>query len=270
MTGGSIVGAFVRRDWAISRSYRFSFISRIVSSVFSLFLFFYLGNFVDQSSFHSTDILTHGYFSFLIIGLFMLGLVNQVLEAFRLTVEKDLMAGTMEALLATPSRSSLLIIAGPTYDVLYGISLQVLVYIIAVLFFGAYVAPSVVGLIGAVFALGLCLIIFSSLGVATAGVALVLKRGGTFFSVYLMNILMVLGPVYYPVSNLPSPLQTFSHLLPFTWAVEALRAGLLRGDLLIGQLALLVLATMVVVPLSLWVFNLGLVRARRDGSLARF
>lgn len=271
MTAVSIAGAFLRRDWAINRSYRFSFVSRIIATVVQLSMFFFLGHFVDQARLHSAQVLAHGYFSFLIIGILLLRLLNIVLESFRLAVEKDLAAGTLEALLATPPSPAGLIVAGPAYDVVNSLLVQLLLYYgIAILFFGAYVKPSAIGLLAALVIVVAFLLIFAAVGIVAAGLTLFLKRGGAFFGIYLVNISTVLGAIYYPVDILPRPLQFLANLLPITWAADALRAALLDGDVLVSRLVPLIVAACLAVPLSLWAFGLALDRARRDGSLTHY
>ncbi|HLX87111.1 MAG TPA: ABC transporter permease, partial [Acidimicrobiales bacterium] len=82
--------------------------------------------------------------------------------------------------------------------------------------------------------------------------------------------LSLVGGVYYPVQLLPHGLRAVADLLPFTWALDALRASLLQGQEPLARLGLLAGVAAVALPASLGLFSAALRRARRLGTLAQY
>jgi ABC-2 type transport system permease protein len=72
------------------------------------------------------------------------------------------------------------------------------------------------------------LIVFSGLGILSASFIIILKRGSPIS--WLFGWLSwLLGGVLYPVAVLPDWLRQISVLLPITYAIEGMRAALLRS-----------------------------------------
>ncbi len=138
------------------------------------------------------------------------------------------------------------------------------------LVFGAPMGRANVGV--ALLALLLSLLAFSGLGIISASIILVTKRGDpvTFL---LASLSTLLGGVYYPVAVLPAWLQALAALRPLTHALRALRLALLEGAGLAEvapNLAMLALFALVVLPGGVWAFRWALRRARSDGTLTQY
>jgi ABC-2 type transport system permease protein len=79
--------------------------------------------------------------------------------------------------------------------------------------------------------------------------------------------------VYYPISVLPGWLQSLSHILPLTYALNAMRLAMLQGYSLYElRFDILVLLgfTVILTPLSFVVFRKALKRAKVEGSLIQY
>ena len=85
---------------------------------------------------------------------------------------------------------------------------------------------------------------------------------------------MLLGGVYFPARAVGDPrLEAFSHWLPLTPALRALRLMLLRGQGLMevsDQVVWLAVMAAVLLPFGLFAFNAGIRRARVSGSLTHY
>jgi ABC-2 type transport system permease protein len=266
----AILSALIRRDWGIQRSYRFQLIGYITGTSADLFLFFFIGNFVDQTGLTSVPGLEYGYFSFVFVGLVLSRLTRAVLGAFQRSLQQDQARGTLEAMLASPRSPAALIASNPLYDLLQTLVTQIIMIILAVILLDFRVVFDPIATPGAALALVTCVIVYASIGLSLAGITLVVKQGGSSITTLLFTSIMFLGAIYYPVEVLPRPLQIIARCLPFTWAVETLRAALFTGDLLIGRLALLIIAAILAAPSSVWFFNKSLDRARREGTLSQY
>jgi ABC-type multidrug transport system permease subunit len=78
--------------------------------------------------------------------------------------------------------------------------------------------------------------------------------------------------VYVPVTSLPPALQAIGWCLPITHALNGLRAAVAGQSVMqvSSDLFWLSIATMVLLPLSLLVFNHAVKLAKIDGTLAGY
>jgi hypothetical protein len=79
--------------------------------------------------------------------------------------------------------------------------------------------------------------------------------------------LPLLAGAYFPVDELPQPLEAIATVLPFDDAVTILRRGLLDGELDVGAIAGLVLGVALILPTGLALLQLGARYSRRMGTL---
>ena len=266
----AILSAFLRRDWGIQRSYRFQLIGYVIGTVADIVLFFFIGDFVDQTGLESVPGLEHGYFSFVFIGLVLSRLTRSALVSFQRALQQDQARGTLEAMLASPRSAAALIAANPLYDLILSLFAQMITVVLAVFLFDFRIVFDPIATTGAIIALVTCVGFFAGIGLCLAGVTLVVKQGGGSVTGLILAAITFLGAIYYPVDVLPRPLQILAMFLPFTWAVETMRAALLDGEVLVGRLLLLIAVSIVTVPLSILFFNGALDRARREGTLAQY
>jgi ABC-2 type transport system permease protein len=110
-----------------------------------------------------------------------------------------------------------------------------------------------------------------SLGLIAAGVTLVVKRGEPISaSVHVINGL--LAGVLYPVSVLPTWLQTIADWVPLTHALALLRSAILPQTTSppSHHLAVLAVMTAVLSVLAVLFFSRALTRAKRKGTLSHY
>ena len=98
-----VLAAFVRRDWRIDLSYRATFVLRLIATVLSLALFYYLSRIIDDAQFAAREDLDSGYFGYVAVGLSLLRIVQVGLASFSRKLREEQTTGTFEALMATPA-----------------------------------------------------------------------------------------------------------------------------------------------------------------------
>jgi ABC-type polysaccharide/polyol phosphate export permease len=111
----------------------------------------------------------------------------------------------------------------------------------------------------------------SPLGVISAAATIVFKQTAPFD--FVMNTLAYMfSGVYLPVSLLPMPLQAVGWLLPITHALNGMRAAVNGASVTqVGADALwLAVATAVLLPLSLRLFDRAVAQAKVDGTLGGY
>jgi ABC-2 type transport system permease protein len=262
------LAAFVRRDWQRAVSYRVPFALEIFSTLLGLTLFYYLGRLVDASGVRHHE-LDKGYFAYAVIGVALLEIGHTGLSAFAQKLRDEQTTGTLEALAATPTSSSLIIVGSAAYDMLRATATAFGMIALGMLLFGLRLEFDPVAFPVALVSLAACVLLFAALGIAMAAFTIVFKQTTALLGMVLPAIALLSG-VYFPIDVLPRVLETLARASPFTWGLEVLRAALLEGRIDWWQFAVLIPAAAVAVPLGLAVFHAALRRAKRDGTLAQY
>ena len=262
--------AFLRRDWRLQLSYRFSFLLQFFGIFFNLLVFYFLSKLVGNSAAPYLEPYGGNYFAFVLIGLAFSGYFGVGLNSFSANLREAQTTGTLEAMLMTPTRLSTVIMSSSIYD--YGfVTFQVFVYLaLGGLLFGVQLDKG--NTPAALVVLVLTIIAMTSLGIIAASFIMVLKRGDPV-TLLISSLAVLLGGVYYPIQLMPQWLQQLSRLLPITYSLDAMRRTLLADasfqDVMPDIIALAIFG-IVLVPVSLLVFRYAVHRAKVDGSLAHF
>lgn len=265
----AVFAAFIRRDVRIALSYRFGFASTLVQSLVSVVFVYFLGHLVGSRAASGGSVLRQGYFPFAVLGVALLGVVSAGLSAVSERLRNDQVTGTFEMLLSTATPPWLAVLSGAIYPLLYSTAIGLVTVGIAAGGFGMRLHTGPAGAGVAVAALLLTFVLFCTLGVGLAS-AVVLFKAGVPVVPLTTTVFTLLGGVYYPVSLLPAGVRVLSYLLPFTWSLDVIRAGLLLGQVRGLELLWLALSTAVLGPLSLGVFAAALNRSRRSGTLGQY
>lgn len=253
--------AFLRRDLATDVSYRLSFVLEAVHVGITVAAFFFLSRMVGSAR-------PDGYasFPFILVGMAVNAYMTTCLVCFSQTIRGSQLGGTLKAILSTPTSPTAFLLCSSAYPFLRA-SLDAGVYIIVGALFG--LSMSRVNVLSAALVLALSLLAFSSVGILSATMTLVFKRGEPLLWLFGSGS-WLLGGVLYPTGLLPPALQQVSALLPITHAVNGMRAAVLGGAgpaEIGGELLRLGLFVGLFAPLSVLAFALGVDHARRLGTL---
>lgn len=255
------LGAFIRRDLATDVSYRLSFVLEVAHVAIAVAAFFYVSKLVG-----ATRVQGYAPFAFILVGMAVNAYMTTCFVCFAQTIRGSQLGGTLKAVLATPTTPAEFLLGSSIYPFLRA-SIDTAVYLAAGIVFG--LAASNANLLAAALVFVLSLLAFSSIGVVSASVTLMFKRGESLLWLFASGS-WLLGGILYPIELLPAPLQRSAALLPITHAANGMRGALLAGAsplALWPDLRALVLFALVGFPLSLALFNLAIQRARREGTL---
>jgi len=267
---GRRLAAFLRRELLLQLSYRLATWLQLGGILFSVAAFYFLAQFLGGAA--SPLLAEYGgnYFAFVLIGIAYTAYQSAGLFSFSEAIRNGQIQGTLEAILLTPTPVSLMLLASALWSFILA-SLQVMLYLlVGVLLFGAALGQVHLGT--AVLTLFLSIVAFAGLGILSASIILVTKRGDPI-SLALAAASALLSGVYYPVALLPRALRALAFLLPMTHALRAMRLALLQGATplhVAPELAYLALFGLVLFPGGLLTFQLALRRARRDGTLGQY
>ncbi|HEX3630679.1 MAG TPA: ABC transporter permease [Candidatus Dormibacteraeota bacterium] len=110
------------------------------------------------------------------------------------------------------------------------------------------------------------------LGIFTSVLPLLSPEKGEQMAFAVQGVLLLISGVYYPITVLPLPLQLFGILSPLTYTLDGVRQALLDGLSLgqaVGDVGILLLMGVILVPASVWCFGRAERRAKRLGLLKR-
>lgn len=268
MTGTAVlprVTALVKRDAILELSYTFQLVLRFATVAISVMMFFFLGRLFDDSA--QLKEFSGGYFEFALLGLIVMGYSQACVMSFAQSIQQAQSSGTLEILLATATRLPTLLLGTLVVPLILA-SIDASFYLVVGAAFGELnFAVGRLALVGLL--LLLTLGTFAAIGVFSAAVIVLTKRGDPFSSLALQLSNLLAGAVF-PISVLPSALQVLSHAVPAFYGLRGARTVLLSGGGLSdvsSDLAALVAFNVVLLPVATWSLSRALRIARVTGTL---
>jgi len=264
-----IAWAFLRRGALEAASYRAAFVLYAAGMILSMLSFYFLSRFVGVGRHPALREYGGDYLAFGLIGVIGMDFLQTAVGACARRVRESQIAGSLEAMLATPTPESWVLLGLPLYEYVAALARACLWLGAGALLFGARFRPDALGLAAA---LALSALAFGSLGLAAAAATMVLRKTDPM-TLFLGGLSLVFSGVFYPLAALPDWARPVSTVLPATHAFEALRGALLAGAgplELVRPLGWLALFSALAGPASVGAFLLALRRARTDGSLGQY
>ena len=259
-------GAILRRDAQAFWSYRLRLLTRLLGSIFSLTLFYYISRLVHVSAFQSAD----AYYAFAVVGLIILTVVNSTLATPPAAARQELVAGTFDRVAIAPFGA----VGALVSNLLFPLCLAMVTAAVSLVFAGlafhlqlrwstaALAVP--LGVVGAVSFMPFGLLLLAATMVSKQAVA-----GSTWV---IAGISLIAG-LYFPVYLLPSWIRWMSSVQPFTPTVDLMRHALVGTPLRepwVLSLGKLAGFTTVAMAIALWVLGRALEYGRRHGTLSEY
>ncbi|MBE0447272.1 MAG: ABC transporter permease [Actinobacteria bacterium] len=261
---------FLRRDLSIEMSYRLAFLMRFFGIFFAVASFFFVSKLIGKAANPYLSQYGGDYFAFVLIGIALTGFQGTGLSTFSSAISSEQAQGTLEAMLVMPTRLSTIIFSSSVWNFLFT-AFNILIYLaIGTLLFGADLGKA--NIPAALVVLVLTVFIFSGLGIISASVIMVLKRGDPINWLF-GSLSSLLGGAFFPVAVLPSWLQGLSYLFPVFYSLRAMRYAVLNGaaiSAISGDVLALALFSAVVLPLSIVAFKRAVGIAKTDGTLGTY
>lgn len=263
-----VSGAFLRIGFQDSIAYPLGFVLTNVGAVLPAVIYFFVAKLVDRSGANVGG----DYYTFVVIGLVGVEILNAGLRSFSNEVERAIRLGWFEMILVEPVRWRMLPFAMSEWPVVQSLFRSTLIVLVAGLL-GARFTTSNLGAAFLVVALGLA----SGLAIGTLSAALkvLAKSGDPILFVYSLAAQIFSG-VYFPIEFLPSPLRLLSWLVPHTYVITALRRTLMPGGSelpgigLSGSLIVLTVFAGLFFPLTIWVYGRAMEYGRKLGVLSGY
>ena len=266
----ALAWAFLKRDILIATSYKTAFIGEAVGVLLKVTTFYFISKVFGGAIIPNLAKYNNDYFAYLIIGVALMDFMYTSLETFDNNIRESQLMGTLEIVLLTPIKLSHMLLFSSLWPYI-STTLTFLTY----LFFGVVLFDLAIGNrnpLSAAVILLLAVLNFAPLGIVSATVVLVLKRGAGLRKVFSATSAL-LGGAFYPTSVLPEWIHSFCYFIPMTHAVNGLRAALINNASL-GELGaeilFLTISAAITLPLSLLLFKVGVVHTKRAGTLTQY
>jgi ABC-2 type transport system permease protein len=260
--------AFVKRDVLLGLSYPSTLFMPFASAAVTVAGFAFISRIVSARAPLDAGGRHIDYLTYVVVNLAFMLLLNTALQAVPAALRRDQVAGTLEAMFASPT-SLLAMIAGSAAWPMCFAAAQAATYLLFGGFFGIRYAHVDVALL-ALFLLLACVCTFA---VSIFGAsAVVLFKQQPPFSLMAGTAVTLLAGVLFPIALLPAPLRVLSWLLPLTHALRGLRAAVVGASpqAVAPDALWLAVASAVLVPCALAALQAAVRRAKRDGSLAGY
>jgi len=262
--------AFVKKDILIMMSYRFNFLLSIAGIFIMVTFLSLIGGFVDSVDIPLLKPYGGSYFGFLIIGIAFSDYAALSINSFSGNIRDGQVTGTLEIILSSPTRLFLFLFSSSLWSYIFTTFRLFLYFLVSIIFFDFEIGK--VNLLAALVIFLLSIITFIAIGILSASLVIVFKKGGGIFK-KIGAISMILSGVIFPTDVLPSTLKNISLYIPFTYTYRGLRLSILEGNSftqLQGDIGILFGFAVVFMILSLIVFPYSVKKAKMKGSLAQY
>lgn len=263
------VSAFIKKDMKISVSYKLQFVFQFLQVFFGIAVIYFIGKMLGQSG-KASVLRQYGgdYFSFALVGL----AINSYLRAGLVTITNDIRQimnqGTLEAMCATPTNYSWLILCSSLWQFVFETIRVVCYFAAAILIFGMKLDNA--NWPAALLSMALTAPVFLMLGMISCSILVVIKKGDPVSWVF-SSLGAILAGTMFPVSVLPDWMQKVSLCLPLTHSLEAARRSLLTGagpGQISANLWALVIFIIILIPLTIAVNNICMKNAKKKGAFS--
>ena len=266
----ALAWAFLKRDILIAVSYKTAFIGEALGVLFQVITFYYISSVFGGVIAPSLARYNNDYFAYIMIGVALMDFMYTSLETFDNNIRESQLMGTLEIVLLTPIKLTHMLLFSSLWPYLFT-TVSFLTYLLfGVLLFDLQIGNS--NPLTAVVMLFLAVLTFAPLGIVSATVVLVFKRGSGLRKVFSATSAL-LGGTFYPTEVLPEWIQSMCYFVPMTHAVTGLRAALISNaslSELTSEILFLCVFAAISLPLSLLLFKAGVVHTKRSGTLTQY
>jgi ABC-2 type transport system permease protein len=262
------IAAFLARDVHLGLSYPSTLYKPFATIVVTVAGFAFLSRIVSTHARLDAGSSHIDYFTYVIVNLAFMLLLNAALVAVPAALRRDQVAGTLEPIVAAPSSIATTLAGSAAWPILFA-CVQVAAYLACAAAFGANLNHVNVAMLLQFVLLGCACT--GALGGLAAAAVIAFKQVPPL-SAITGTAGTLLGGVLFPISLLPAPLRLLSWMLPLTHALRGLRAAVVgaSASAVAGDALWLAVASAVLLPAALLALRLAIDYVKTDGSLSAY
>ncbi len=260
------VMALTRRDVQIYMSYRLMMTLDLWIGVLDVVVYYFISETFEGATTASLGD-APSYFAVALVGIAVTVVIQATSLGIGTKVREEQLTGTLEALIAQPLRTTELAVG--LCGLPFAIStVRVAIYLLlGGVAFGLDLSNT--DWAGFFAMLITTAVAMSTIGIATAAVVLVLKRGNALAGLVIFAMSLASG-AFFPVSVLPDWIEAIGKVMPTRFAFDGFRSALFVGSGWENDALLLAAFSVTALPTAVWLFARGMFHARRTGSLAQY
>ncbi len=209
---------------------------------------------------------------YLVIGALIWGFLSIMMREVSDAITWERWEGTIEYTFMAPIYRITHLVGSCLFAILYGLLRTGLVLAIMPFFFGEHIDLGSANWLTMSVTVAVSSLSFIGIGLMAAIFPLLSPEKGQAATGILQSVLLLISGIYYDISVLPEWLQPFSKISPATYTLGSIRAAMLENasvESQAGNLLLLLVIGIVLIPLGFWVFYLAERYAKRVGRLKR-
>jgi len=260
--------AFFRIDWIDTKNYPLAFVMKVLQTLVPIVTYMFVAKLVGDND---ADV-GFDYYTFVVIGIVSMGALGATLNSFGNDMLRLVTQGQLEMFLVEPVKWKMLPFAMMSWPGLQAVATAVLMVLLSMPL-GANYRLEAIPVAALILVLGLAASL--AIGILGASVKILSKRADPVLVLYTI-VASILSGAFFPVELLPRWLQSVSWVIPHTYVFQALRRVLMpHGEVLPGPstwqaIAALFVFSLILYPISMWVFGRTLEYGRRIGALSGY
>ncbi len=166
---------FLKRDFHIEIAYKMKLFSDLFYVAFLVVVYYFIAKLVGNRAAAHLARYDCDYFSFVMVGVTLGNILQAGLQSYTESMRRCMVEGCLEAMFATPTPPYVLIIYSSSWHFVYAFFKAGLQYLVAYLAFGFTLER--MNLVSTAIVLSLSLAMFNSIGVISASLLIIVKRG---------------------------------------------------------------------------------------------
>jgi ABC-2 type transport system permease protein len=265
-----MIGSYMARNARLWYRFKISFIFTLISMIVAIAIWYFMNKVLNIG-------LVDDYFTFVLVGIVINQYVLITLSTYLDSLKELYWSNQLEFYLTSPSRLKTFFMASLTWTYTYATINAVLYFAIGVFVFNANLEFNA-GALLLIPILFFLIIGLSGIGLISASMFLLLDAKGEIEPINwaISTITLLVSGVIFPyeafLDHFP-PLYYVAIALPQTWAIDGIRGLLYEGkgiESALPILGVLVIFAVILFPLGVAMFRMGIKKGEKIGSLAKW
>ena len=165
------------------------------------------------------------YFEFVAPGIMAMVVMTAVLTGLAASVSRERETGTLDGILISPINRLAIILGKATAQSIRGLAQGAIVMLLAIFIFGVKINGSI-PLVTLLLLLGI--FSFVGLGILVSAATAEQETATQLLFMFQFPMLFLSG-AFFPIQQMPDIMQKIAHVIPLTYAIEALRKVIILG-----------------------------------------